>query len=294
MKLLTVFTPTFNRAYCLHQVYESLRIQTSQNFTWLIVDDGSTDNTKELVDLWISEAQIDIQYIFKENGGMHTGHNIAYENIKTELNVCCDSDDFMPENAVELIEQKWQSLSNKSIIAGIVGLDVYKSGKVVGQPFPNDLEYSTLDDIYNKHKSAGDKKLVLRTDVVRKYPAYPTFEGERFVPLGILYLMIDQDYLLACLNEPLCIVEYLEDGSTMNIFKQYQKHPQGFRYSRCIELKYTRGLKEKFKSILHLISSTLFIGDLKFYNGNPYPIATSFLLPFGIIFHLFVLSKITT
>lgn len=291
MKLITVFTPTYNRAFCLHQVYESLCRQTSQNFIWLIVDDGSSDNTLGLVNDWLRDGRIDIQYIFKKNGGMHTGHNTAYENISTELNMCCDSDDFLPDNAIEVIEHKWNSIFDKEGVAGIVGLDIYKSREVVGKKFPNDIEYSTLSDIYLIHKSVGDKKLILRTDVVKKYPAYPTFKEERFVPLGILYLMIDQDYKLACINEPVCVVEYLEDGSTMNIFKQYKRHPRGFRYSRCIELKYAEGFGLITKKILHLISSTLYVGDFRFFNNNPYKILTSFLIPLGLIFHIYINFK---
>ena len=99
MATLTVFTPTYNRAYILQRCYESLVRQTSKDFIWLIIDDGSTDNTKSLVDQWIKEKnEFEIKYVYKENGGMHTGHNKAYELIDTELKVCIDSDDFMPDN----------------------------------------------------------------------------------------------------------------------------------------------------------------------------------------------------
>ena len=103
MKSITVFTPTYNRAYCLHQVYESLLRQTSKAFQWLIIDDGSTDNTRQLVQQWKNDNKIQIQYHFKANGGMHTGHNAAYQLIETDLNVCVDSDDFLTDNAIEII-----------------------------------------------------------------------------------------------------------------------------------------------------------------------------------------------
>ena len=115
MKFITVFTPAYNRAYCLARVYESLLKQTNQNFVWLIVDDGSTDNTKELVAGWVKEQKLVIKYIYKANGGMHTAHNAAYKNIDTELNVCIDSDDFMPISAIQNIfetpkESFWLSI----------------------------------------------------------------------------------------------------------------------------------------------------------------------------------------
>ena len=101
--MLTIFTPAYNRAYTLHKCYESLKRQTSKEFKWLILDDGSTDNTKELVEKWLKEDNIfDIRYIYQKNQGMHGAHNTAYENIDTELNVCMDSDDYMPVSYTHL------------------------------------------------------------------------------------------------------------------------------------------------------------------------------------------------
>ena len=291
MKKLTIFTPAFNRAYCIHQLYDSLLRQTEQDFIWLVIDDGSTDNTKELINKWQEEKKIAIQYIYQENQGMHGAHNTAYANIDTELNVCIDSDDFMTDNAVALILDKWNTIEDKTNIAGIVGLDIDKEGNIIGSKIPDNVKYSTLYDIYNVHKVTGDKKLILRTKIVKKYPQYPLFEDEKFVPLGTLYLMIDQDYKLASFNEALCRVEYMADGSSLNIFKQYKLHPKGFRYSRYIELKYKTDLKTKVLKILHSISSTLFIGDLKFLKDNPAKVLTFLLLPFGLPFHLYILLK---
>lgn len=291
MSLVTVFTPTYNRAYCLHQLYTSLKQQTSAGFCWLIIDDGSTDNTKQLVKEWQNENSIEIHYIYQENQGMHGAHNTAYSAIKTELNVCIDSDDSMPLNAIELIENAWGQINDKTKIAGLVGYDIFKNGTTVGKALPETLKVSTLYELYHKHKINGDKKLVLRTAIVKHYPPYPLFKGERFVPLGILYLMIDQQYQLACVPYPLCIVEYLPDGSSLNIFKQYKNNPKGFRYSRIIELRYMRSFKEKIKKTLHLISSTLFIGDFQFFKNNPQKILTFCCLPLGGLFHIFIILK---
>ena len=120
--ILTVFTPTYNRAYTLHLCYESLKRQTCKDFIWLIIDDGSTDDTKELVDSWILENKVEIRYYYQENQGMHGAHNTAYEKIDTELNVCIDSDDYMPDDAVEKIVSFWK-LHGSHKVSGIVGLD---------------------------------------------------------------------------------------------------------------------------------------------------------------------------
>ena len=292
MKTITVFTPTYNRAYCLHQLYDSLIKQTNKDFEWLIIDDGSTDNTKDVIGEWVKENKIIIKYFYKENGGMHTAHNAAYNLIETELNVCIDSDDFMTENAVELILNKWEVVKVNKSIAGIIGLDSDIKGDIIGSRLPVNLATSTLYDLHYNHGVTGDKKLVYRTKTVKGFPIYPVFKEERLVSLGVLYLMIDQKYKIACLNEVLCVVEYLSGGSSDTIFAQYKQSPKGFRYSRTIELLYMTDFKEKVKKVMHLISSTLFIGDFHFFKNNPQKVLTLLCFPFGVFFHLYVLLKI--
>ena len=192
MATLTVFTPTYNRAYVLKQCYDSLCRQTCKDFVWMIVDDGSSDNTKEIVDEWMANDNgFEIRYVYKQNGGMHTGHNKAYELIDTELNVCIDSDDFMPDDAVELIVNFWEENKDSSY-SGIIALDVYKNGQVIGKELPN--KKSTTLSGYYQNGGQGDKKLIYRTEIINKYPPYPEFEGEKFVPLDYKYLLADQDY----------------------------------------------------------------------------------------------------
>ncbi|MCX2679171.1 glycosyltransferase family 2 protein [Galbibacter sp. EGI 63066] len=289
MKSLTIFTPTYNREYCLGQCYERLVNQTNKDFVWLIIDDGSTDNTKTLIDSWIAEGKIDIIYHYQENQGMHGGHNTAYSLIKTTLNVCIDSDDFMPEDAVEKILGFWDSLGNKDKIAGIIGLDAYKNREVIGDQFPNYIKTSTLEDLHHKHNVKGDKKLVYRTDVVKKYPKYPIFPDERFVPLGTLYLLIDKDYELACLNEIFCIVEYMEDGSSRNILKQYYRHPKGFQYARILNIQNSNYLKVRFKNAVHLVSHSLQLKDFTFFKKTPDKTLTFIALPIGFLLYLYVM-----
>ena len=289
-KSLTVFTPTYNRAYCLQQCYDSLLRQTSHDFLWLIIDDGSTDNTKELVKSWIQENKIKIQYHHQANQGMHGGHNAAYRLIETELNVCIDSDDFMPDNAINDIINCWSHLKDKQGVAGIIGLDAYKNGEIIGQNMPDLLKETSLEDLHYKHHVTGDKKLVLRTDVVKEFhPYYPIFPDERFVPLGTLYLLIDKHYKLACLNKVLCIVEYMEDGSSRNIIKQYRRHPKGFQYARLLTIKYSKYVKVKFKNAIHLIAHSMQLKDWKVFTKTPNLGLTLLAAPFGIILYAYVL-----
>lgn len=291
MKSITVFTPTYNRAYCLHQLYDSLVAQTNHDFMWMVIDDGSTDGTKQLVQSWINEAKIEIHYIYQENLGMHGGHNTAYQNITTELNVCIDSDDYMPANAIQIIVEQWNAIEDKSTFAGLIGLDGDKNGNIIGTKIPEELTKCTLSGLHHTYNVTGDKKLVFRTEIVNKYPKYPIFKNEKFVPLGYLYYLIDQDYFLKPINEILVIVEYQEDGSTKNIFRQYKKNPRGFAHSRTVRIKIAKSSKEKLKNTIHLISSCFFAKDISLLKKvNLLWVLVA--LPFAVVVHLYILYKI--
>ncbi len=287
MATLTVFTPTYNRAYVLKQCYDSLCRQTCKDFVWLIVDDGSSDNTKEIVDKWIAQNNgFEIQYVYKENGGMHTGHNKAYELIDTELNVCIDSDDYMPDDAVELIVNFWNENKDGSY-SGIIALDVYKNGQVIGKELPN--KKSTTLSGYYQNGGQGDKKLIYRTEIINKYPAYPEFDGEKFVPLDYKYLLCDQDYELLIMNKPVCVVEYMEDGSSKNMLRQYYRNPRGFAFMRKVHMKYDKGVLKKFKTCIHYVSSSFISKNKGFIKESPKKGMTVLAVPFGFALYLLVL-----
>jgi glycosyltransferase involved in cell wall biosynthesis len=289
--LLTVFTPTYNRAYLLPQLFDSLMKQTNQHFVWLIIDDGSTDNTRELIDSWKEKASFKIQYIYQNNQGMHGGHNTAYAHCFTPFNVCIDSDDFMPDNAVELIINQINNLEPE--FAGIVGLDADKNTlKVIGTCIPKSLQKVKLGELYSKYGVKGDKKVVLRTEIARHYPPYPIFEGEKFVPLDYLYLMINQDYYFKPVNEVYCIVEYQTDGSTKNILKQYKRHPNGFAFSRVSRINYASTLKEKFRNAIHLVSSAIFAKRMSWLFESKYTMIVIIAIPLGLLLNVYIRFKI--
>ena len=286
-KCLTVFTPTYNRGYIIHNCYNSLRRQTCKDFVWLVVDDGSTDNTAELIKQWQKEDNgFEIRYIYKENGGMHTAHNTAYENIDTELNVCIDSDDYMPDDAVEKIIQFWEKYGSDKH-AGLVGLDATYDGKIIGTKFPENMKATALSAFY-ENGGKGDKKLVYRTDLMKKYPPYPVFEGEKYVSLGYKYLLCDQEYELLVMNEILCNVEYQEDGSSKNMFRQYLKNPKGFAFIRKVDMKYKKGIKSHFKSCIHYVSSSIISNNRHFISESPKKILTVLAIPFGVVLTMYI------
>lgn len=290
MATLTVFTPAYNRAHTLPRTYESLRRQNCKDFVWLIVDDGSSDNTAELVRQWQStDNGFEIRYLYKENGGMHTAHNTAYEVINTELNICIDSDDCMAENAVEKILRKWEQVRDKGY-AGLLALDADMEGRIIGKGFPAGLTETTLSGYYAAG-GAGDKKLIYRTDVVRQYPPYPVFEGEKYVSLSCTYVMIDQDYKLAVLNDVVCNVDYQPDGSTATMWKQYIQNPKGFAYLRKLCMTIRKSKKTMFMDCVHYVSSSIFAGNRRFLKESPRKKATLLAIPFGIALNLYIRFK---
>lgn len=291
MPLLTVFTPAYNRAHTLSRTYESLVNQTCKEFVWMIVDDGSTDNTKELVDEWLKKDNgFEIRYIYKENGGMHTAHNVAYENIDTELNVCIDSDDAMPQKAVQQILCKWEEVKAKGY-AGIIGLDAEFDGKIIGKGFPEGIKETTVIGYYD-NGGAGDKKLVYRTDVINKYPEYPVFEGEKYVSLAYKYRLIDQEYKMAVLDEILCNVEYQMDGSSKNMLRQYVTNPNGFAFWRKVCMKYTESKKRIFVECVHYVSSSILSKNIKFISESPRKVMTVCAIPFGVLLTIYIKIKV--
>lgn len=288
---LTIFTPSYNRAHTLPRTYQSLRGQNCKDFVWLIVDDGSTDATADLVREWQENDDngFEIRYIYKENGGMHTAHNVAYENIHTELNVCIDSDDLMGENAVQVILEKWEEVKDEGY-AGIIGLDADFEGNVIGAGFSAGLKETTLAGYYESGGS-GDKKLVYRTDVINQYPPYPVFKGEKYVALAYKYRLIDQNYKLAVLDKVLCNVEYQADGSSMNMFRQYLRNPRGFAFWRTVAMQYPTSKKRLLMDCIHYCSSSQIAKNRDYIKESPKKLLTVLCTPAGWLLTVYIKRK---
>ena len=288
--LLTVFTPSFNRADCLRHCYESLRRQTCRDFIWLVVDDGSTDGTEELVKEWMREGALDIRCHHQENGGMHAAHNAAYELMDTELNVCLDSDDLMPEDAVASILEFWERYGSDRV-AGLAGLDAdVKTGELIGTAFAGDVQETTLTGFYAAG-GRGDKKLVYRTALMKQLPPYPVFPGEKYVGLGYKYMLADRVAPLLTMNKVLCLVEYREDGSSRNMFRQYVLNPRGFAFLRKVGMKYQPSRRRRFLEAVHYVSASLLARNPVFLRESPRPLLTLAALPFGVVLTGLILAK---
>ena len=290
MVFLTVFTPAYNRAHTLPRTYESLCAQDCKEFIWLIIDDGSVDNTSELVREWQSRDNgFEIQYIYKENGGMHTAHNTAYENIHTELNVCIDSDDKMAIGAVRKIKETWEKVRDKGY-AGIIALDADFDGNIIGKGFKENIYETTLGGYYAAG-GTGDKKLIYRTDVVNSVPLYPVFPGEKYVGLVYKYTLIDQKYKMYVMHEIVCEVEYQADGSTGTMWKQYILNPNGFAFLRKVAMKYPISKKRMLIDCVHYCSSSQIARNRNYIKESPRKMLTIFCSPLGWILTMLIRKK---
>ena len=222
----TIFTPTFNRKELLEKLYKSLQKQTYTDFEWLIVDDGSIDGTGEKVKEFLEESKLDIKYFYKENGGKQRAYNFATDKANGELFICLDSDDEYVENGFETILKYWEKYEKNREIAGMGYLSMYPDGEIIGSSFPEKEMISTQFDIYNKYGVKGDKGLMFRTEIIKKYK-FPVFDDEKFITEAVVYNRICEKYKMVYVNEKIEIKEYQEDGLTAKYNNLLLRNPKG-------------------------------------------------------------------
>ena len=198
----TVFTPTYDRAHTLDRVYSSLCLQTFTAFEWVIVDDGSTDDTTDLVDAWRKENLFPIHYEKQSNQGKHIAVNRGAKLARGELFLIADSDDTFPSDALQIFHEAWAEIpeSEKKYYTGITGLCVDKSGKIVGDRFPSDIFDSTPADCFYIHDIKGEKWGFHRTDVIRQFP-FPSLKGAHFFAEGVIWNAIGRVYKTRYINQ---------------------------------------------------------------------------------------------
>lgn len=288
-KLITVFTPTYNRAHIIYLCYESLKKQTVQNFIWMVIDDGSTDNTGELIETWKEEKNpFEIIYVKKENGGLHTGYNTAIEHMTTELSVCIDSDDYMPENAIEIITEIWKKNRNKDL-AGLVGLDYDTEYQIIGAEFPKEEAVDVATFLYNKLD--GDKKYVIRNDLYKEVAPMPVYEGEKNFNPHYMALKISRKNKFLLMNQCLCIVDYQPDGMSANIMKQYVNSPRSFAEYRRLLMTLDIPAAYQIRHAVHYVSSSIFAKDKSFIHTSSNKLLTVIGIPMGIILNIYIRLK---
>ena len=286
----TVFTPTFNRKELLEKLYESLQKQTFKDFEWLIVDDGSTDGTKEKVEEFLSEKKLEIKYYFKENGGKQRAYNFATEKANGELFICLDSDDEYVENGLEIILKYWKKYEKNSDIAGMGYLSTYPNGEIIGSSFPEKEMISTQFEIYNKYGVKGDKGLMFRTEIIKKYK-FPVFEDEKFITEAVVYNRISERYKMFYVNEKIEIKEYQNDGLTSKYNDLLLRNPRGQALYHNERNRHKMSFKEKIlnNAVYYKFCKVAGYNFSKIWKENEAKIFLFLALPIGI----YMVSKVT-
>lgn len=223
--MLTIITPTYNREKLLNKLYGSLEKQTSHDFEWLIVDDGSRDGTKESVKKMQDNATIDIKYIYKENGGKHTAINVGVKQAKGEIITIIDSDDTLLPDAVETINDDWLKYKDNKKLAGLS----YKRKLI--NPIAPETKNDTVEGIHNPIEIANDgiqqdRAFVYRRDVWIEFP-FPEIKGENFIREACFFYDVARKYDTLYINKEIRVTEYMNDGLTYNIFKKEITNPKG-------------------------------------------------------------------
>lgn len=250
---ITVFTPTYNRAYTLTRLYESLKKQTFKDFEWIIVDDGSVDETKMLVEKFInSNAEFPIIYKKTENGGKHRAINRGMQLVSGELLLFMDSDDWLREDALECIDKVEKSIpsSQKEKYGGVQGLCVHTDGYLVGKTFSGNGYVDATALECGKYNIYGDKAEVYYTKIIKKYP-FPEIEGENFLTERLVWDKIANDgYLIRYFNEGIYFCEYLDDGLSRSGNICYAQNPK--QWAMAIYQDYAYGRTNFYSTTIQI------------------------------------------
>lgn len=259
--MITIITPTYNRSVLLKRCYESLCRQTSKRFEWIIVDDGSTDNTEKVVKKFINDNIIDIKYIRQENQGKHIAHNTGVLASRGELLICLDSDDFLDECAVEYVEDLWIKIKNENIIGILMPKGDINRQRMCSE-FPINVSKSTFFDLVHDYNFKGETALFFRTEILKEN-LFKKFFDEKFLTEISLYFSIDGYGSMWLDNKILYYCEYQEDGLTSKYNKLMKDNPKGAAYTYFLCYKKSIKIKDKLKYAILYNTYYFFIKEKK-------------------------------
>lgn len=225
--MITVLTPTFNRGGGLQSLWDSLQKQTVKEFEWLVVDDGSTDGTKNLITQLQEKSDFPIRYIYKNNGGKHTALNVGIQTICSELIFIVDSDDCVTDDAVESILKIHKKYRSQNNICGYAFLRAFPDGKVNGKKFDVDEKIGSYIDVrVNGDDTGADKAEVFKTHCLKEFP-FPEYPNEKFLGEDLVWVRMARKYEMVHINKAIYVGNYLEDGLTNNRRKHNIASPIG-------------------------------------------------------------------
>lgn len=284
---LTVLTPAFNRRKALQKLYASLLAQTNKNFEWIIIDDGSTDDTSQFAQQWVSCNEFSVRYYKKENGGKHTALNYAFDKISTPLVFIVDSDDYLTADAVETIYEKYNIYKSETDLCGFSFLRIKPDGSGYLSPeLPKDDIKSTYCECRINGGFEGDMAEVWYTDKLREFP-FPEFKGEKFLGEDTVWVKISGKYKMRFFNKAVYVSDYLGDGLTLNRRRHNIKSPNGCVARAEAFLSSDIDLRHKFKSMLQYFIYGRFAGNTMkdmFSRSDMKPLAAVCFLPAMFIY----------
>ena len=285
--MITVFTPTYNRAYSLPRLYDSLKAQTFRDFEWLIIDDGSTDDTERVVSGWKNEDVVQINYVKQSNGGKHRAINHGVKEAKGELFFIVDSDDWLPANSLEETNRYYLQIKDDNSFVGVAGSKCYPDGRKVG----GEVNYEVIDTDFvtfrEKLHIKGDMEEVWKTEIFRRFP-FPEFEGEKFLTEAFVWNKIAKKYKLRYFNKNIYTCEYLPDGLTNNIRIHHRNSPRGTM------LFYSELTKDnRFSWVSRMKAAANYWRYTVNFNGKRYkiPFWANAFFPIGFLFYLIDKNK---
>lgn len=279
--MLSVFTPSYNRADSLPRLYHSLLVQTRLDFEWLIIDDGSTDQTADIVATFTGEGRFPVRYLQKENGGKHTAHNLALQEARGEWFLCVDSDDLLAPTAVADLLDAIQPDIN-----GIISYKADFSGKYLCSKFPSDLKTEKFYHLSMVHGCNGEYTLVFPTSFARKFP-FPVFEGERFVGESVIYDQMDTMGYMLLLPKVITLCEYQNDGLSNHYYSLMKENPCGF----CLYFLQRIDLQQRFFQRLICAGKyhcfRLICGNSNLRYAGKHRFSVALAAPLGPIFRIY-------
>lgn len=284
---ITIFTPTYNRGYIIEKLYKSLQAQTCMNFEWIIIDDGSTDNTEYIIKQWLKDENKFIIRFFKtENRGKQRAINTAVNLASYDYFFCVDSDDQLTPDAIENVIKWLPDVHMKDEFAGVSGLKRilnYSHSK----PLYNEDEYIDCTNIERyKYNIDCDCAEIYKTKILKKYP-FKVWEGETFTPECIVWDAIAIDgYKLRWYNLYIYECEYLDDGLTNSGYNLYSKNLMGCAMANNIKIEIASSYKRILSLIIEICISCILSNNISYLKQTKYPIIAYLLLPISIPFAL--------
>lgn len=285
--MITIFTPTYNRGYIIKNLYESLCNQSFKDFEWLIVDDGSTDNTKEIILSFIKENKLSIRYFKQQNGGKHRAINKGANEAKGELFFIVDSDDKLPPNSLYDVWTNYQIIQNNNHFAGVCGFDSDEKGNIIGGGMPYEYLDCTFRELRDKYHIYGDMADVYKTSIFKEFP-FPEIPDENFCAESILWNRMSKKYIVRYINKIIYNAQYLPDGLSHNNIKARMFSPISTCTLYCEQLSLKIPLKLKIKTAINYWRFWVCIPPKKNSYKKNIKISNMWKIfyPFGLLMHI--------